>query len=134
MISTLKRTATAILDKGGIIRKIDNHGTRELPYKISVHNLVHRTGSHFIVEFDAPPTQIADLKEEFGRDIDIIRRHIFAKKNATENIDIKTCTLDDEMKPAAYRSEVIEMMKVGQKNFKKKFEYKSGFDYYPFQK
>ena len=40
-MSTLKKTAEAIFDKGGIIRKIDNLGKKATPFKIS-SNGVHR--------------------------------------------------------------------------------------------
>jgi small subunit ribosomal protein S6 len=44
VISTLRRTAGAIFNKGGIIRKLENLGTRNLPYKMSAHGSVHRQG------------------------------------------------------------------------------------------
>lgn len=127
----MKRTAESILEKGGILRKIENLGTKETPYKISSHGLVHRTGSYFLMNFDVAPQQIEDLKEEYGRDIDIVRRHIF-KVEEPKKIE---CTFHEEMKPPAYRKEVIDMIELGKKNQKKpKFQYNSGLDYYPFQK
>lgn len=38
----LKRTATTIFDKGGIIRKLENLGLKDLPYKISAHGVVNK--------------------------------------------------------------------------------------------
>ncbi|KAH8286871.1 hypothetical protein KR018_003570 [Drosophila ironensis] len=130
LISVIKRTAESILDKGGIIRRLENLGTRPLPHKVSEHGVVHREGTHFTIEFDTAPTKIADLKEEFGRDIDIVRRYIFKVEAPTE----QPCTLHEEMLPPAYRKDVQELIASAQKNQKKKYNYNSGLDYYPFQK
>lgn len=130
MVSTLKRTAEAILDKGGIIRKLDNLGTRPLPFKMSQHGLVHRTGSYFLMHFDCATNLIADFREEYSRDIDIVRVNVFK----VEEPPTLECTLDEELLPPAYRKEVIEMMAMAKKREKPKYDQKSGLDYYPFQK
>lgn len=130
LISALKRTATQIFEKDGIIRKIENHGTRDLPFKISAHGLVHKRGSHFVMHFDAPPNSIMDLSEEYGRDIDVLRRTLL-KITPPERFE---CSLSDDLKPPPYRPEVKRMLKISKENEKKKYDYKSGFDYYPFQK
>lgn len=130
VVSTLKRTAHKILDNGGIIRKLENLGTRPLPYKISEHGLVHRTGSYFVMQFDAPTPLIQEMKEEYGRDIDIVRRHIF-RVDVPEPVE---CTLAEEMLPPAYRKEVQQMVAIAKRNEKPKYNQKSGLDYYPFQK
>lgn len=129
-MSTLKRTAETILDKGGILRQLQNLGFAALPYKISKHGLVHREGTHFIINFDVAPTEIIDLKEEFGRDIDIVRRNIY-KLEEPEKYE---CTLHEEMLPPAYRKEVQEMIEIAKRKHKPKYNYNSGLSYYPFQK
>lgn len=45
LTTALKRVATNIFDRGGIIRKLENLGTRSTPYKISSHSQVHRQAS-----------------------------------------------------------------------------------------
>lgn len=42
MTSALKRIAGNIFEKGGVIRKLENLGTRDMPYKTSVHGVVYR--------------------------------------------------------------------------------------------
>ncbi|XP_039446486.1 probable 28S ribosomal protein S6, mitochondrial [Culex pipiens pallens] len=132
LISVLKRTATAIFDKGGVIRKLDNLGTKPLPFKTSVHGLVHRTGSYFVVKFDTPPATVEDLEEEYGRDVDIIRKRIY-KADAALHEPV-SCTLHEEMLPPAYRKDVQKMLATAARNKKKGFQYNTGLDYYPFQK
>ncbi|KAJ6636376.1 putative 28S ribosomal protein S6, mitochondrial [Pseudolycoriella hygida] len=130
IVSTLKRTAETILNNGGIIRKLENLGTRELPHKMSEHGMVHRHGSYFLVQFDSATHLIEDFNEEFGRDVDIVRSSIFK----TQNPEFIRCTLHEELLPPAYRKEVIEMMKLAQRKAKPKYRQQSGLDYYPFQK
>ncbi|XP_055386612.1 probable 28S ribosomal protein S6, mitochondrial [Condylostylus longicornis] len=129
-VTALKRAAESILDKGGIIRNMENLGTRALPYKISCHDAVHREGSYFTILFDTAPNNIEILKEEFIRDVDFVRRNIY-RVEEEEKIE---CTLAEELLPPAYRKDVKEMLEISAKKQKKKFNYNSGLDYYPFQK
>lgn len=126
----MKRTAESILDQGGIIRRLQNLGSRVLPYKISEHGLVHVEGTYFTINFDVAPSKITDMREEFGRDIDIVRRHIFK----VEEPEMYECTLHEEMLPPAYRKDVQEMIEIAKRKHKPKYNYNSGLDYYPFQK
>lgn len=129
-MEVLKRTATTILDKGGIIRSLENLGFRQLPYKISEHGLVHREGNYFLINFDVGPAKISDLSEEFSRDIDIVRQSFYRKRS----IAPYECTLEEEMQPPAYRKDVQNMIAIAKRKQKPKFKYNSGLDYYPFQK
>ncbi|CAG9821825.1 unnamed protein product [Phaedon cochleariae] len=128
--TVLKRTANMIFEKGGIIRKLENLGTRDMPYKTSVHGVVYNKASYFLYEFNVPPTSIDQLLDEYGRDIDIIRRRIY-KKIEPEQFE---CTLDDELKPPPYRKDVLALVEQSKKGDKPKFKYNTGLDYYPFQK
>ncbi|KAL9903536.1 probable 28S ribosomal protein S6, mitochondrial [Glossina fuscipes] len=130
LISVLKRTAKSILNNGGIIRNLENLGSRGLPYKISEHGLVHREGNYFSINFNVAPQKVADLREEFGRDIDIIRRSIYRVVEPEKY----ECTLPEEMLPPAYRKDVLDMIEIAKRNHKPKYNYNSGLDYYPFQK
>ena len=155
LVSTLKRTAETIFNKGGIIRKIDNLGSKPLPYKMSANGQVYKTGvgiprlfiynlnftinfslqSYFVYKFDSPPNSLKNLYEECERDIDVIRQRIY---KVQEDLVTHDCTLHDDLQPPAYRKEVQKMVAIGKKQqeraAKKKFQYNSGLDYYPFQK
>ncbi|KAK9882091.1 hypothetical protein WA026_018937 [Henosepilachna vigintioctopunctata] len=93
--------------------------------------LVHRQASYFVYEMNVPPTTLADINEELGRDVDVIRRKIF-KKN--KNNEVEECTLHEEMQPVPYRKNVQELLEKSKKLHKPKFQYGNGLDYYPFQK
>ncbi|KAL1518023.1 hypothetical protein ABEB36_001709 [Hypothenemus hampei] len=126
----LRRIADQIFEKGGFIRKLENLGTQEMPYKAKAHDAIHKQASYFLYEFHAPPSSIFPLLDEYIRDVDIVRRRIF-KKNEEASFE---CTLSQELLPPPYRKEVQELITEARKKDKPKFQYNSGLDYYPFQK
>ncbi|XP_063695838.1 small ribosomal subunit protein bS6m [Culicoides brevitarsis] len=135
LVSALKRTSKQIFDHGGFLRKLENFGTKQLPFKMSKNEQTHRVGIHYLMEFDVPPTQIDSLHEEFKRDVDIIRKHI-VRKAEPEPVE---CTLHEELLPAAYRKDVAEMIHKAKNSKKQRQEEKrtvwksnTGMDYYPF--
>lgn len=96
----LKRTASKIFEAGGFIRRIDNLGTKDTPWKISSHDAIHKEASYFIVEFDAPSSALDPFNNYLSRDIDVIKRTIF---RVPEIKPQPACTLHEELKPPAYR-------------------------------
>lgn len=77
------------------------------------------------------------MNEEWGRDIDVLRRFI-KRKDDKETIE---CSLEDELLPPAYRSDVKAMIETARTSKKFKQEQKrigwnwnTGLEYYPFQK
>ncbi|XP_050542432.1 probable 28S ribosomal protein S6, mitochondrial [Daktulosphaira vitifoliae] len=135
LASCLKRTASKIFETGGFIRRIDNLGTSKTPWKMSSHDSINKEASYFIVEFDAPNSALKSFNNYLSRDIDIIKRTIF---RVTENTSQSPCTLHEELKPPAYRSEVQEMIAIGkrkrEKEAKKKVQFNTGLDFMPFQR
>ncbi|XP_044526171.1 28S ribosomal protein S6, mitochondrial [Gracilinanus agilis] len=74
--TALKRTLQALMDKGAIVRNLENLGERALPYKISIHNQRHQRGGYFLVDFYAPTTAVENIMNHLSRDIDVIRPNI----------------------------------------------------------
>ncbi|CAG9857605.1 unnamed protein product [Phyllotreta striolata] len=130
LTTAIKRTANAIFDRGGLIRKLENLGTRETPYKISSNGMPHRQASYFLYECNIPPSKIGDIINEYSRDVDIIKKDIY-KKTIPEQFE---CTLHEEMQPPPYRKDVQEIMALARRKEKRKFKANTGMDYYPFQK
>ncbi|XP_039376808.1 28S ribosomal protein S6, mitochondrial isoform X5 [Mauremys reevesii] len=73
MASALKRTIEALMERGAVVRNLENLGERSLPYRISKHNQDHRKGGYFLVDFDGPPTIVSTMMDHLGRDVDVIR-------------------------------------------------------------
>ncbi|KAM4796755.1 small ribosomal subunit protein bS6m [Rhinophrynus dorsalis] len=78
--ATLKRTIQALMERGAIVRELENLGERALPYKISKHNMRHTHGGYFLVDFYAPPTIVPDMLDHLSRDIDVIRPTILKQE------------------------------------------------------
>ncbi|XP_050422166.1 probable 28S ribosomal protein S6, mitochondrial [Adelges cooleyi] len=135
IVGCLKRTASKIFEAGGFIRRIDNLGTADTPWRISSHEAIHKEANYFILEFDVPTQALKPLNNYLTRDIDIIKRTIF---RVPGNDPQPACTLHEELKPPAYRSEVKEMIAIGrrkrEREAKKKVQFNTSIDFMPFQR
>ncbi|KAL8570935.1 hypothetical protein ACOMHN_023607 [Nucella lapillus] len=81
LAQVLRRSCATILEKGGIIRNMENLGDKTLPYKMSNHGQRHTIGSYFLVQFDSPTSTLPEVKDELRRDVDIVRHNIFSAEN-----------------------------------------------------
>lgn len=116
-----------------MIRSIENLGRRAIPYTTSAHGEPHKEAHYYIIKFDSNTDTVADLREEYGRDVDIIRRAFFRVEEKAP----LACTIAEEIQPPAYRVDVKKMIEISknQKNpFTYRFRYNSGMDFYPFNK
>ncbi|XP_012926766.1 28S ribosomal protein S6, mitochondrial [Heterocephalus glaber] len=86
--AALKRTIEALMDRGAIVRNLENLGERALPYKISAHSQQHWRGGYFLVDFYAPPTAVESILDHLSRDIDVIRPNV-VKHPLTQ--EVKQC-------------------------------------------
>ncbi|XP_038622027.1 28S ribosomal protein S6, mitochondrial [Tachyglossus aculeatus] len=78
----LKRTICALMERGAIVRNLENLGERNLPYKISVHSQRHVRGGYFLVDFYAPTTTVESIMEHLSRDVDVIRPSVLKHPQA----------------------------------------------------
>ncbi|XP_064129292.1 small ribosomal subunit protein bS6m isoform X1 [Loxodonta africana] len=74
--AALKRTIEALMDRGAIVRNLENLGERALPYKMSTHNQQHTRGGYFLVDFYAPTTTVESIMDHLSRDTDVIRPNV----------------------------------------------------------
>ncbi|XP_016920837.1 small ribosomal subunit protein bS6m [Apis cerana] len=132
-VTVLKDVAKSIFETGGIIRKIENWGIKELPCKTSAHNNIHTQASHFMFSFDSPPSQVIKIHEDCRRNRSIIRVQIYLQNIPPKNIK---CTFEEEMLPPPYRPSVQKLLEQAKKHkrYQTKFKYNSGLDYYPFMR
>ncbi|NWH84340.1 RT06 protein, partial [Aegithalos caudatus] len=72
--AVLKRTVEALMEKGAVVRNLENLGERALPYKISKHKERHKRGGYFLIDLEGPPSIVSLMMDHLGRDIDVIRR------------------------------------------------------------
>ncbi|XP_070951758.1 small ribosomal subunit protein bS6m [Macaca nemestrina] len=74
--AALKRTIEALMDRGAIVRDLENLGEKALPYRMSAHNQQYNRGGYFLVDFYAPTTTVESVVEHLSRDTDVIRGNI----------------------------------------------------------
>ncbi|KAM9671122.1 small ribosomal subunit protein bS6m isoform 1-T1 [Dama dama] len=74
--AALKRTLEALMDRGAVVRNLENLGERALPYKMSAHSQRHTRGGYFLVDFYAPTTTVESIMEHLSRDTDVIRPNV----------------------------------------------------------
>ncbi|XP_012882883.1 PREDICTED: 28S ribosomal protein S6, mitochondrial [Dipodomys ordii] len=86
--AALKRTVEALLDRGAIVRNLENLGEKALPFKMSAHSQQHKRGGYFLVDFYAPTTSVDTILEHLSRDTDVIRPTI-VKHPLTQ--EVKEC-------------------------------------------
>nr|CAG4651477.1 EOG090X0IQO [Simocephalus serrulatus] len=131
LVSSLKRSAETILQQGGVLRQFLSLGTNPLPFRMKAHNIWHKEGTYFVMKFDAPSSALDNLRDEFRRDIDLIRSQVYRCEEPAKF----ECTLEEELQPAAYRKDVQKLIEEGKRNVKPMYKQNSpGFDYFPFQK
>ncbi|XP_010874854.1 28S ribosomal protein S6, mitochondrial [Esox lucius] len=71
--ATIRRTVETLMERGAIVRGLENLGERRLPYKISKHNERHTRGGYFLIDFHAAPSILTGLLDHLDRDVDVVR-------------------------------------------------------------
>ncbi|XP_008281679.1 small ribosomal subunit protein bS6m isoform X1 [Stegastes partitus] len=77
--ATLRRTVETLMERGAVVRGLENLGERLLPYKITKHNQRHSRGSYFLVDFYASPNILTGLLNHLHRDVDVVRPTVLKK-------------------------------------------------------
>ncbi|XP_070569110.1 small ribosomal subunit protein bS6m-like [Ptychodera flava] len=72
-IAAMRRVGEAIIERGGLIRAIENLGEKNLPFKMISHSQGYRSGRYIIMEFEGKPTIVKSMREYLRRDVDVIR-------------------------------------------------------------
>ncbi|XP_064413153.1 28S ribosomal protein S6, mitochondrial [Latimeria chalumnae] len=78
--AALRRTIEALMERGAVVRNLENLGEKNLPFRIFKHNQRHSRGGYFLVDFEAPPTLIPSMLDYLGRDIDVVRPTILKRQ------------------------------------------------------
>ncbi|XP_035686402.1 28S ribosomal protein S6, mitochondrial-like [Branchiostoma floridae] len=79
-VTVVKRAVQSLLNKGAIVRQIENLGERKLPYIMRAHSENFTQGRYFVVEFDGPTTLVGSMTQLLKQDLDIIRPNILKKE------------------------------------------------------
>ncbi|XP_039995257.1 28S ribosomal protein S6, mitochondrial [Xiphias gladius] len=77
--AALRRTVESLMERGAVVRDLENLGERLLPYKITKHNERHSRGAYFLVDFYAAPGILPGLLNHLHRDVDVVRPTVLKK-------------------------------------------------------
>ncbi|TSN48512.1 Prosaposin [Bagarius yarrelli] len=78
--ATLKRTVETLMERGAVVRNLENLGERRLPYKIRKHNQRHTHAGFFLIDFHASPSIMTYLLNHLERDVDVVRQTVLKKE------------------------------------------------------
>ncbi|GFY24407.1 probable 28S ribosomal protein S6, mitochondrial [Trichonephila clavipes] len=109
--AVLKRVGILLLDKGVVLQKIQNVGTTNLPYRIRKEGVYYKQGSYFAYAFTGSPKIFADVEDACVCDPDILKYgFVETYKKYPES-----CTLEEELRPPAFRTSVLKLLEDGKK-------------------
>lgn len=77
--AALRRTVETLMERGAVVRELENLGERLLPYKMTKHNQKHSRGGYFLVDFYAAPEILPGLLNHLHRDVDVVRPTVLKK-------------------------------------------------------
>lgn len=80
MVSAIKKATETILQRGGVLRSIENLGQRELPYRMFNHGQKHSHGNYVIAHFDSSIESMHTLRSTLSRDTNLIRSKLLRKE------------------------------------------------------
>lgn len=81
LAESLKRICITMMQQGSIIKQIDNLGEMKLPYRMrSMKKEIFSQGRYFVLDVEAPPTNVFPLRQKLRRDADIVRVSILKPK------------------------------------------------------
>lgn len=83
--AALRRTVETLMERGAVVRDLENLGDRLLPYKMTKHNQRHSRGTYFLVDFYAAPTILTGLLNHLHRDVDVVRPTVLRKDAAVSS-------------------------------------------------
>ncbi|XP_031555890.1 28S ribosomal protein S6, mitochondrial-like isoform X2 [Actinia tenebrosa] len=75
-VNLLRQTCKSIMDKGGVVRKLENLGQQKLPYRMRAHADWHNHGRYFLLDFDISDKHLSQLGKELKMDPDVIRPRV----------------------------------------------------------
>lgn len=79
--AALRRTVETLMERGALVRDLENLGERTLPYTMRKHNQSHNRGTYFLVDFYAAPRIVTGLLDHLHRDVDVVRPTVLKKED-----------------------------------------------------
>ncbi|AWP14186.1 putative 28S ribosomal protein S6 mitochondrial [Scophthalmus maximus] len=77
--AALRRTVETLMERGAVVRDLENLGEKLLPYKITKHNERHSRGAYFLLDFYSSPEILPGFLNHLHRDVDVVRPTVLKK-------------------------------------------------------
>ncbi|XP_040034370.1 small ribosomal subunit protein bS6m [Gasterosteus aculeatus] len=77
--AALRRTVESLMQRGAVVRDLENLGERLLPYAITKHNQKHSRGAYFLIDFYSATNILSGLLDHLHRDVDVVRPTVLKK-------------------------------------------------------
>jgi ribosomal protein S6 len=77
------------MENRGIIRKIENLGEKDLPYRIRAHSKIFCKGRYILFDTEVPPTVLPSLRWKLGLNENVIRCTVLSKSQPTSTVTHK---------------------------------------------
>ncbi|XP_061546360.1 28S ribosomal protein S6, mitochondrial [Phycodurus eques] len=87
--AALRRTVESLMERGAVVRDMENLGERLLPFVMTKHNQKHHRASYFLIDFYAAPSILTGLVDHLHRDVDVVRPTVLKKD--TQNAKQACC-------------------------------------------
>ncbi|EED83033.1 predicted protein [Postia placenta Mad-698-R] len=69
----VQQTAMHVMNKGGVVRRLNSWGTLPLPQRMRRHQAYHQIGDYWTMHFDASPRTLKELDSLMKRDPRVVR-------------------------------------------------------------
>uniref|UniRef100_A0A0B6Y7K6 Small ribosomal subunit protein bS6m n=1 Tax=Arion vulgaris TaxID=1028688 RepID=A0A0B6Y7K6_9EUPU len=99
LVQVIKRSCTHILEKGGIIRGMENLGLKPLPHRKKAHGERHCEGNYVLIRFDGNTLLPSQLNDVLRRDTDVIMKTVFLDEVFTPPCTVKACEFGEIKNP-----------------------------------
>ncbi|XP_060776373.1 small ribosomal subunit protein bS6m-like [Neoarius graeffei] len=71
-VAMSRRMVETLLERGTVVRDVENLGHRRLLYKISKHSQQHMHASYFLIDFHASSSILTSRLNHLERDVDVV--------------------------------------------------------------
>jgi len=69
----VQTTATHVMNNGGVVRSVNNWGTKVLPQRMRAHKQWHTAGDYWTMHYDASPKLMNSVVSRLRQDPRVIR-------------------------------------------------------------
>lgn len=111
LVDAIKRCANQIWNHNGVIMKMDFLGHKKMPISIPSQNEGERyhEGSYFICDVSINGSKLKEIRPEYRLDLDLLNSKFLLKDESALPKSYE-CTLEEELKPPAFRSSVQPLL------------------------